>query len=249
MKIFVLIVPAGVLLFVLAWAGARMAPETAPVARGADYAQVRGCVGCHGDPDNPVADANDKNCSDTNRFSWHPEYNVECTDVMAYFETIRLRRSFDERAKLSYDNPLIVGERLARTYHCFQCHGHLGQGGFGNANSLKGYVPGYFGSDFMALTNNASPDAVREWIMHGKNSTLLEAPVLGKVAAFFFDRQAVSMPSYKSLQPEEIEVLVEYVIALNEYGPMTADIVRSYGDRSRSKDLLITVDNDPRPRL
>lgn len=249
MKIFVQIVPAGVLLFVLTWAGIRMVPETAPVARGAAYAQIRGCVGCHGDPENPLADANDKNCSNVNRYSWHPDYDVECTDVFAYFETVRLRKSFDERAKLDYDNPLFAGEKLARTYHCFQCHGHLGQGGFGNAKSLKGYVPGYFGADFMALTNNASPDSVREWIMHGMNSTILEEPLLGEIAAFFFRRQAVSMPSYMSLQPDEIEVLVHYVIAINEFGPMTADIVRSYGERSRSRGSLISFDNDPRTGL
>ena len=175
--------------------------------------------------------------------SWHPEYDAECTDVMAYFETVRLRRSFDYRSKIGIDSVLIAGERLARTYHCFQCHGHLGQGGFKNAKSLKGYVPGYFGSDFKTLTSNADPDSVREWIMHGMDSTLLEEPVLGRVAEFFFGRQAVGMPSYKSLQPEEIEILVNYVITLHQYGPMTAKIVRSYGERSLTKEGLVSFDN------
>lgn len=243
MKAYALIASAAVLLFVFAWASVRLAPETAPVARGAAYAQIRGCGECHGDPENPFADANDKNCSNVNRHAWHPNYDVECSDAMAYFETLRLRRSFDDRVELDYDNPLIAGEKLARTYHCFQCHGHLGQGGFRNAKSLKGYVPGYFGSDFMALTNNASPESVRDWIMHGMNSTILEEPVLGKVAAFFFRRQAVNMPSYKSLRADEIEILVKYVIALHEFGPMTAEIVRSYGERSRTKGLLISFDD------
>ncbi len=211
-----------------------MAPESAPVARGAAYAQIRGCVDCHGDPDNPLADANDTHCSNVNKFSWHPAYDVDCADVMSYFETVRLRRSFDDRSKIGIDSPLIAGEQLARRYHCFQCHGHLGQGGFRNAKSLKGYVPGYFGSDFKELTNNADPDSVREWIMHGMDSTILEAPVSGNVAAVFFGRQAVSMPSYKSLDPEEIEILVNYVIALHQLGPMTAEIVRLYGERSQS---------------
>ena len=248
-KFFVLIVPAVVLLFVLAWASYRMAPESAPVARGAAYAQIRGCVECHGVPTNPLADANDESCSNVNKMSWHPEYGVECADVMAYFETVRLRRSFDDRSKIGIDSPLIAGEQLARTYHCFQCHGHLGQGGFKNAKSLTGYVPGYFGSDFKTLTSNANPDSVREWIMHGMDSTILEEPVLGRVATFFFGRQAVSMPSYKSLEPEEIEILVNYVIAVHKFGPMTAKTVRSYGEQSRSTEGLISFDGGVRPKL
>lgn len=244
-----LIVAAGGLLFTITWLSFRLAPESAPVARGAAYAQVRACVGCHGNPENPLADANDKNCANENRFTWHPEYDVECTDVMAYFAAVSLRRSIDDRAKLDNDNPLIAGEKLARKYHCFQCHGHLGQGGFRNANSLKGYVPGYFGLDFMALTNSAAPDSVREWIMHGMNSTIIEKPVIGGIAAFFFRRQAVKMPSFKSLDPKEIDVLVKYVIAIHEFGPMTADIVRAYGEQSRAKGSLVGFDNDVRAAL
>jgi len=245
-KFFVLIVPAVVLLFVLAWASYRMAPESAPVARGAAYAQVRGCVECHGDPANPLADANDEGCSNVNKMSWHPEYDAECTDVMAYFETVRLRRSFENRWKNGSDSPLIAGERLARTYHCFQCHGHLGQGGFKNPKSFKGYVPGYFGSDFKTLTGNANPDSVREWIMHGMDSTILEEPVIGRVAALFIERQAIGMPSYKSLEPEEIEILVDYVIAVHRFGPMTAKTIRSYGEQSRSTKGLDSFDNGVR---
>lgn len=245
---YLLIVSATALLFLLAWAMYRMAPESAPVARGAAYAAVRACVGCHGVPENPLADANDSECSNVNTMSWHPEYAVECTDVMAYFEAVRLRRNIDERAQINFDNPLTAGEHLARKYHCFQCHGQLGQGGFENAKSLKGYVPGYFGSDFKILTRNADPDSVRQWIMHGLDSTILENPVTGRFAAFFFGRQAVSMPSYKSLEPEEIEILVNYVTALHKYGPMTAKIARSYSERSRSTEGLVSFDSGVRSK-
>ena len=239
----VLIGSALIPVLVLAWIGYRIAPETAPVARGAAYAQVRGCVGCHGDPDNPLADANDNGCSNINNISWHPKYDAECTDAIAYFETVRLRRNFDDRAQINIKSPLFAGEKLARQYHCFQCHGHLGQGGFKNSKSLKGYVPGYFGSDFRILTRNADPDSVRAWIVRGMDSAILEKPVTGRIAEFFFRRQAVSMPSYKSLPPEEIDILVNYVIALNKFGPMTAQSVRSYGERSRSTGRLVSLDN------
>jgi hypothetical protein len=126
---------------------------------------------------------------------------------------------------------LIAGEQLARKYYCFQCHGQLGQGGFKNAKSLKGYVPGYFGRDFKILTRNADPDSVREWITQGVDPEILENPLTGWIAEFFFNRQAINMPSYKSLEPEEIEILVNYVITLNEFGPMTAEIIRLYEEQ------------------
>lgn len=214
------------------WVEYRVAAETAPVARGAAYARVRGCVDCHGDPDNPSADANDDACSDVNQYAWHPDYNVNCADAISYFEVVRLRRSFDERAKAG--SSLVAGEALARKYHCFQCHGQLGQGGFANEGSLKGYVPGYFGDDFRLLTRNADPNSVRAWVTGGMDEHIVEKPVTGPIARFFFKRQAVSMPSFSTLSGEEIETLVGYVIALHEFGPMTADTLRRYDTQSRA---------------
>ena len=245
-KFYVLMALALILLSLFAWAGYRMTPESAPVARGAAYATVRGCVACHGVPGNQLADANDAACSDGNQMPWHPEYDVDCTDVLAYFETVRLRRNFGERLQTSMDNPIVHGEYLARKYHCFNCHGHLGQGGFKNSKSLKGYVPGYFGSDFKNLTRNANHDSVRQWILHGVDAAILDKPVTGRIAMFFFGQQAVSMPSYKSLEPEEIEILTNYVIALHQFGPMTAKIVRSYGEQAQSTDGPVSADNGHR---
>lgn len=217
------------------WVRDRMAPESAPVARGAEYAQVRGCVDCHGDPGDRAADANAIDCSDVNTMSWHPDYAVQCSDVMAYFETVRLRRSLDERSQGGSDNFLTAGETLARKYHCFQCHGHMGQGGFANAGSFKGYVPGYFGDDFKILTRDADPESVRSWIVNGMDAAIVQDPVTGPIAQFFFWRQAVSMPSFKSLPAEEVDILVNYVIAINRFGPMTADVVRAYERESRGE--------------
>lgn len=136
--------------------------------------------------------------------------------------------------QINSDNPLIAGERLVRKYNCFQCHGKLGQGGFKNTNSLKGYIPGYFGNDFKMLTNNADPESVREWITHGVDKAIIKKPITGRIAEYFFQTQAVSMPSFNSLESEEIETLVNYVIAIHKFGPMTADTVRLYGKRSRA---------------
>ncbi|MEE9355180.1 MAG: hypothetical protein V3U75_06290 [Methylococcaceae bacterium] len=234
---YILIGSGAVILLVFTWAMNRLAPESAPVARGAAYAQVRACTGCHGDPNNPQVDANDTDCSNVNTMPWHPNYSAECADVIAYFEAVRLSRNFKDRARINTGDPLIIGEQLARKYHCFQCHGQLGQGGFMNAKSLKGYVPGYFGSDFKILTRNAAPNSVGEWIMHGTDTAILEKPLTGRIAKFFFERQAVRMPSYKSLESKEIDILTNYVIALNRLGPMTAKIVRSYGEQSQLTNL------------
>ena len=228
------ILVSGSLLPLGIWVDHRMTSESAPVARGAAYAGVRGCVECHGDPDNPGPDVNDKNCSDQNRLRLHPAYNVDCRDAMSYFAAIRLRRGFAQRPMPDSENMLFAGEALARKYHCFQCHGELGQGGFANAGSLKGYVPGYFGKDLRLLTRNADPGSVRNWIENGIDRLIVQTPVTGRIAEYFFDRQAVGMPSFKSLPAEEIDVLVAYVIAVNGFGPMTADAVRAYGRQSRA---------------
>ena len=109
-------------------------------------------------------------------------------------------------------------------------------------------MPGYFGADFKLLTRNADPDSVRQWITHGLDPAILGNPVTGRIAAFLFKRQAVSMPSYQSLAPGEIDSLVNYVIALNQFGPMTAENVRSYGESSRSTKSLVSIDSGVRPK-
>ena len=227
--VFIMVFSGCTVLVLGAWAGYHLAPESAPAARGAAYARGRACLDCHGDPGNQALDASDNACSDVNSTSWHPDYSVDCADVLSYFEVIRLQRNFERRLAKGSKSLLITGEALAREFHCFQCHGSLGQGGFANARSLKGYVPGYFGDDFRKLTRDGDPRSVSQWIRNGRDSTIVDEPFTGKIAEYFFEREEVSMPSYQSLRPDQIETLTAYVIALNEFGPMTAEAVRSYG--------------------
>ena len=48
-RFYIIFVVAIIMLSVFGWIGYRVFPESAPVARGAEYAQVRSCVNCHGD--------------------------------------------------------------------------------------------------------------------------------------------------------------------------------------------------------
>ena len=221
------------LLVLIGWAVYRLYPESSPVARGAEYAEMKGCVSCHGLPDKPLADFNDRQCADLNKDPEHIDYDVNCSDVMAYFEAIRLQRNYLQRSLSHSTNELIIGEGLVRKYHCFQCHGLLGQGGFKNYNSLKGYIPGYFGKDFRILTYDGNPDSIRQWISHGIDKKLTDTFIIGPMSEYFFDRQAINMPSYKSLEPMEIELLINYVKTINQYGPMTARDIRLYSAESQ----------------
>lgn len=221
------------LLFAVGWVGYRLYPESSPVARGAEYAEMKGCVDCHGRPDKPLADFNDRQCSNLNKNTKHVDYDVNCSDVMAYFEAIRLQRSYLQRSLSNSTNKLIAGEGLVRKYHCFQCHGPLGQGGFKNRNSFKGYIPGYFGNDFKILTYDGDPKSIRQWISHGVDRELTDTFIIGPIAEYFFERQAINMPSYKSLKPKEIELLINYVKTINRYGPMTARDIRLYSADSQ----------------
>lgn len=242
-----LIIATFVFASLFAWALDRLAPESAPVARGAAYAQGRGCLACHGNSEARLGGVAGGKCSNSYELAGHPQYAVECGDALAYFEVIRLRRTFDDRARTRFANTLAAGEYLARKYHCFQCHGQLGQGGFKNARSLKGYVPGYFGSDFRRLTRDADPASVRQWIFEGMDSAILTEPLTGWIATYFFDRQAVSMPSYNSLSSVEIDILTGYVIALNKFGPMNAKSVRGYRQMQKSANEVVSIDGKIRP--
>jgi hypothetical protein len=46
------------------------------------------------------------------------------------------------------------------------------------------------------------------------------------------------MRRYKSLDPAEVSILVDYAIAVKQYGSMMAATVRIYGGRSKSPEQM-----------
>lgn len=119
------------------------------------------------------------------------------------------------------------GDRLSRAQGCYQCHGELGQGGVSNAASFKGYIPGFFGADFRALTHGGEREEILHWIDHGRGRAI-EAGFLGTVARSIFDRQAIGMPAYQDrLTAPEKELLADYLLWLNARGPLDARAVEA----------------------
>jgi len=217
----------------LVWLGIQLKPESTPVARGTATAYEGGCIECHGRPGDVSPDDVALECSGESIESTHPSYEGTCRDLIAYFEAVRLKRTFSMRSSAPNPNRLLQGERLAREYHCFQCHGELGQGGFRNEGALKGYIPGYFGDDFAQLTRGGNAESVRAWISQGIDPALFENPIKGPIAEFFIEHQAVSMPIFGTLPDSKIRILADYVIALNEFGEMDAKSIRAYGRQTQ----------------
>lgn len=134
------------------------------------------------------------------------------------------------RASATNTPPQSKGEQLARQYTCFSCHGELGQGGIENPGSLKGYIPGFFGTDFTALTRNGDHRDLHEWIENGVSDFFINQGFAGFYPGRFFnERQAIKMPAYKDLLTKaEITLLVDYLLELLEAGPLTAEAILEY---------------------
>lgn len=127
-----------------------------------------------------------------------------------------------EITALPADKLLGYGDRVARKYGCYQCHGELGQGRVSNLASFKGYIPGFQGADFRKLTVHGAADEVRHWIEHGRGRAI-ESGLLGPLAKRFTDHQAIPMPAYAGVMTEgEMGLLVRYVQELNRRGPLDA---------------------------
>ena len=122
---------------------------------------------------------------------------------------------------------LREGDRLSRVHGCYQCHGELGQGGVSNPAAFKAYIPGFFGRDFLALTDGGAREEILHWIDHGRGQAIERGP-LGWIARRFFEGQAIGMPGYRDrLTEPEKSLLVDYLLLLNRRGPLSADAVET----------------------
>ena len=105
------------------------------------------------------------------------------------------------------------GRDLVRRFRCESCHGVVGSGGVLNPGSLKGYVPGWVGSDYSELVKG--PRELQQWILDGGIERLNVRPV----ARFFISRQRLQMPAYRSvLSPEDVDAVGAYIRSLRK-GP------------------------------
>jgi mono/diheme cytochrome c family protein len=109
------------------------------------------------------------------------------------------------------DEMAVQGQDLAYRLGCFQCHGPMGAGTSRNPGSLKGYIPGWWGSDFRELVRN--DDELRGWILDGEIPRLRNHPI----APYFIARQRVYMPAYRHfINDQQLQALTRYVRWINE---------------------------------
>jgi len=109
------------------------------------------------------------------------------------------------------DELAAQGQDLAVRLGCFHCHGPMGANGSGNLGSLKGYIPGWWGSDFRELVRN--DNELRDWIRDGQIARLRDHPI----AKYFIRWQRVSMPAYKTfLSDQQLQALMHYVWWVND---------------------------------
>lgn len=123
---------------------------------------------------------------------------------------------------LAPDQLLVAGDRLSRKFGCYQCHGELGQGGVANPGSFKGYIPGFFGQDFLKLTAQGDRSEIIHWIDHGRGRAI-ESGAAGWLAKKYLDGQATPMPGYRDqLTAAEKDLLADFMLLLNKSGPLPA---------------------------
>lgn len=154
---------------------------------------------------------------------------AEIQDLAAWILAEGLRLRHDPSAKApatdqlpASDRLLVAGDRLARRTGCYQCHGEFGQGGVANLQSFKGYIPGFFGQDFLKLTAGGDRTEILHWLDHGRGQAV-EAGLTGRLAKKYLDGQAIPMPGYRDqLTAAEKELLADYLLLLNKTGPLSA---------------------------
>jgi len=125
--------------------------------------------------------------------------NDQLEDLVAYLRATSGQLVPDEERAAK-------GADLAIARSCFSCHGPLGAGGVPNPGSFKGYIPGFWGTDFDELVLN--DDELREWISEGHLDRIKNHPVGG----IYFERQRIQMPAYGDfISSDDVDALVAYV--------------------------------------
>ena len=103
------------------------------------------------------------------------------------------------------------GRELVRHHGCEACHGIGGSGGVPNPGSLKGYVPGWLGPDFLDLVRN--DEELKQWIVEGRIDRLLAS----RLVRHFLSGQRLQMPSYRlALPADDTAAIVAYIHELRK---------------------------------
>lgn len=109
------------------------------------------------------------------------------------------------------EGPASRGAKLAHDNGCVHCHGEMGVGGRPNPGALKGYIPGFIGSDFRDLVRD--DEELLAWIGKGGIERLEQ----NSLARYFVERQRLKMPAFeKFLSAEELSDLAAWVRWLSE---------------------------------
>jgi mono/diheme cytochrome c family protein len=154
-----------------------------------------------------------------------PAYNdwIAESDLRALLVFLQVNQLTNMRSK-------SAGQNLARKYGCFDCHGPLGLGGVVNPRSFKGYIPGWFGSDFDELTNGGDREIVAEWIVDGTSAHVTNQSFgRGMIARHFGESQTIKMPAFERRMPsEDLDLVVDYVLLLRSLGDVGLDEAQQY---------------------
>jgi mono/diheme cytochrome c family protein len=102
------------------------------------------------------------------------------------------------------------GYDLSRKWQCETCHGAGASGGLPNPGSFTGFIPGWYGADFLDLVR--SREEFNEWIREGELRRLTEHAI----ASRFIRRQKIRMPAYEDLTDIDLDDLWSYTEWLAE---------------------------------
>ncbi len=128
----------------------------------------------------------------------------EISDLVAYASAM-------EGVDLVGGDAVAAGRNLARQQGCLSCHGVEGSGGLPNPGSLGGFIPGFVGVNFADMVLDEAE--FREWVFDGTSSRLAKNPVV----RHFWQRQAMSMPSYRdTLDERQVAEIWNWIQALRQ---------------------------------